>query len=154
MVALPCQAHSNDSTRTESHQVHCLAEAVFHEARGESIEGQAAVARVVMNRTRYPKTFGKSICEVVYQKGQFSWAPSEKLDWTRHQHDPLFMTITARSFFWMIEDYSNIRYTKKGVWEATYFSNTRPLAHNLKLSVVIGHHHFFNNPKLLAIKQG
>jgi len=50
----------------------CLANAVYFEARGESIEGQLAVAQVVLNRVaskKYPNT----ICEVVTQKAQFSF---------------------------------------------------------------------------------
>ena len=50
----------------------CLANAVYFEARGEPIEGQLAVAEVVLNRTRsgrYPPT----ICEVVTQPWQFSF---------------------------------------------------------------------------------
>lgn len=52
-------------------QIYCLAHAVYHEARGEPIEGQMAVAQVVMNRVnsaRYPDT----VCEVVYQERQFT----------------------------------------------------------------------------------
>ena len=44
----------------------CLAEAVYFEARSESVEGQAAVAQVVLNRVKsglYPS----NICGVVYQ---------------------------------------------------------------------------------------
>ena len=40
-------------------QTNCLATAVYFEARGEALEGQLAVARVVMNRAasgRYPPT--------------------------------------------------------------------------------------------------
>ena len=57
----------------------CLAEAIYFEARGESGEGQAAVAQVVLNRVSsglYPPT----ICGVVYQNRrhynacQFSFA--------------------------------------------------------------------------------
>ena len=47
----------------------CLAEAIYFEARGESEEGQAAVAQVVLNRVAsglYPA----SICGVVYQNRQ------------------------------------------------------------------------------------
>jgi spore germination cell wall hydrolase CwlJ-like protein len=50
----------------------CLASAIYFEARGESIEGQLAVAEVVLNRVasgRYPD----SICEVVKQPAQFSF---------------------------------------------------------------------------------
>jgi len=50
----------------------CLANAVYFEARGESLEGQLAVARVVMNRAasgQYPTTW----CGVVKQPAQFSF---------------------------------------------------------------------------------
>ena len=50
----------------------CLAGAVYFEARGESLEGQLAVAEVVLNRAasgEYPT----SICGVVKQPAQFSF---------------------------------------------------------------------------------
>jgi len=53
-------------------QANCLATAVYFEARGESVEGQLAVARVVMNRAasgRYPPDW----CSVVKQPAQFSF---------------------------------------------------------------------------------
>ena len=53
-------------------EANCLATAVYFEARGESVEGQLAVARVVMNRAlsgRYPGTW----CGVVKQPWQFSF---------------------------------------------------------------------------------
>lgn len=53
-------------------QTNCLATAVYFEARGETLEGQLAVARVVMNRAasgRYPTSW----CEVVKQPAQFSF---------------------------------------------------------------------------------
>jgi N-acetylmuramoyl-L-alanine amidase len=53
-------------------QTNCLATAVYFEARGESVEGQLAVARVVMNRAasgRYPPSW----CAVVKQPYQFSF---------------------------------------------------------------------------------
>lgn len=53
-------------------ETNCLATAVYFEARGESLEGQLAVARVVMNRAtsgRYPPDW----CSVVKQPAQFSF---------------------------------------------------------------------------------
>ena len=53
-------------------QTNCLATAVYFEARGESLEGQLAVAHVVMNRAssgRYPASW----CAVVKQPAQFSF---------------------------------------------------------------------------------
>jgi hypothetical protein len=53
-------------------ETNCLATAVYFEARGESLEGQLAVARVVINRAasgRYPGDW----CSVVKQPYQFSF---------------------------------------------------------------------------------
>jgi N-acetylmuramoyl-L-alanine amidase len=53
-------------------ETNCLATAVYFEARGESVDGQLAVARVVMNRAasgQYPATW----CGVVKQPAQFSF---------------------------------------------------------------------------------
>ncbi len=71
----------------------CLAKAIYFEARGESIDGQVAVGKVILNRVtdkRYPST----ICGVVFQnerwhnRCQFSFAcdgqsdkPSERKAW-------------------------------------------------------------------------
>ena len=58
----------------------CLAEAMYYEARGEGVDGQEAVAEVVLQRTRN-RNYGNTVCSVVYdgvEKGrldcQFSFA--------------------------------------------------------------------------------
>ncbi|MEM1053541.1 MAG: cell wall hydrolase [Pseudomonadota bacterium] len=59
-----------DATLTE--QLRCLAGAVYFEARGEPLDGQLAVAEVVINRAqdaRWPASY----CGVVYQRAQFSF---------------------------------------------------------------------------------
>jgi spore germination cell wall hydrolase CwlJ-like protein len=70
---------------------HCLAQAIYHEARGESREGQLAVANVIINRAmskKYPST----ICGVVYQnadkgryKCQFTFACDGRSDVARER---------------------------------------------------------------------
>lgn len=59
----------------------CLALNIYHEARGESREGQIAVAQVTINRVR-DSEFPDTICQVVYQKYsgvcQFSWVCVKK----------------------------------------------------------------------------
>jgi spore germination cell wall hydrolase CwlJ-like protein len=50
-------------------QWQCLAEALYFEARGESTEGQMAVAEVILNRVDARK-FPKSVCGVVHQGGE------------------------------------------------------------------------------------
>lgn len=64
-------------------QLKCLADNIYHEARGESIEGQLAVTHVVFNRTASNK-FPTTYCDVIHQgdtwqghiirnRCQFSW---------------------------------------------------------------------------------
>ncbi len=53
-------------------EANCIAVAVYHEARGETLEGQLAVAKVIMNRAASGK-YPTSWCGVVKQKWQFSF---------------------------------------------------------------------------------
>ncbi len=55
-----------------SAEEHCLAGAVYFESKSESLAGQLAVARVVINRAKSGR-FPSSICGVVYQPSQFSF---------------------------------------------------------------------------------
>jgi len=75
-------------------QLTCMAKNIFYEAGSESLNGQAAVARVVMNRIAHG--FGKDPCAVIYQAShvdkliddeiqkvklcQFSWVCEGKVD--------------------------------------------------------------------------
>ena len=60
-------------------ETNCLAEAIYYEARSETIDGQKAVAEVVLNRVGH-KAFPSTVCSVVYQGAerttgcQFSFA--------------------------------------------------------------------------------
>ncbi|HEX8063750.1 MAG TPA: cell wall hydrolase [Allosphingosinicella sp.] len=59
-------------TQAGDREMECLANAVYFEARSEPIEGQLAVAEVVLNRAasgRYPT----DLCSVITQKAQFSF---------------------------------------------------------------------------------
>lgn len=53
--------------RIPTSDVECLTQAIYYEARNESVEGQAAVAEVVLNRSR-SGTYPRSVCAVVYQR--------------------------------------------------------------------------------------
>lgn len=80
--------------RIPTNAVECLTQAIYYEARNESEEGQAAVAEVVINRSRsagYPR----DICQVVYQRNsrtcQFTFtcdgaigrSPVDMVKWAR-----------------------------------------------------------------------
>ncbi len=62
----------------------CLARAVYFEARGEPLEGQLAVAQVILNRVASGR-FAATVCGVVNQHGQFSFdrsrVPADGRDW-------------------------------------------------------------------------
>ena len=60
-------ANGQESLRGNS--LECLTAAVYYEARSESLDGQRAVAQVVLNRARHP-TYPNTICGVVYQGSQ------------------------------------------------------------------------------------
>lgn len=71
----------------DAEQHKCLALNIYHEARGEPVEGQIAVAHVTVNRVNHTNWPG-TICEVVYEPKQFSWThtiknplPTELLAW-------------------------------------------------------------------------
>lgn len=48
----------------------CLSLNLYHEARGEPLDGQHAVAQVTLNRANHDP---KKVCSVVTQRRQFSW---------------------------------------------------------------------------------
>tara|TARA_R110002110_G_scaffold79145_16_gene207093 strand:- start:3080 stop:3817 length:738 start_codon:yes stop_codon:yes gene_type:complete len=87
-------------------QRRCLAVGIYFEARGESTEGQLAVARVILNRVsseRYPD----SICGVVYQgasrktgcqfsftcDGKLNKVPRERRAWAKARRTAEYVTL-------------------------------------------------------------
>jgi spore germination cell wall hydrolase CwlJ-like protein len=54
------------STDLSEDDLECLVRNVYHESRGESLIGQAAVAHVTLNRVRSP-AYPDSVCDVVWQ---------------------------------------------------------------------------------------
>ena len=52
---------------------------IYHEARGEPIQGQIAVGNVVINRIDHPN-YPNTVCDVVYERKQFSWYSDGKSD--------------------------------------------------------------------------
>jgi N-acetylmuramoyl-L-alanine amidase len=55
-----------------SRELNCLAGAIYFESKGESLEGQLAVGRVIIARSKSGR-FPASYCGVVYQPSQFSF---------------------------------------------------------------------------------
>lgn len=61
-----------------SRELECLAGAIYFESRGEPINGQLAVAQVVINRAD-SRQFPSDYCGVVYQRAQFSFVKNGRM---------------------------------------------------------------------------
>ncbi len=104
---LPASVYNDD-------QLYCLAQNIYFESRGESLEGQAAVGWVTLNRlldSDHPDT----ICEVVWEDSQFSWThdgksdkPRDAVSWDRanaialdlvYSYDPLVDPTAGSTYF-------------------------------------------------------
>jgi N-acetylmuramoyl-L-alanine amidase len=73
-------------------EVKCLAQNIYFEARTESSLGQTAVAWVTLNRVDDPN-YPDTICDVVWDRKQFSWThdgksdrPRDRSAWTEAQY--------------------------------------------------------------------
>ena len=67
--------HQPVPTVAQATEFKCMLKNIYHEARGEGVEGMQAVALVTLNRA---KQQDKTVCEVVYQRKQFSWTNTAK----------------------------------------------------------------------------
>ena len=74
-----------DAAVAQDRDLHCLANAVYFESRGEPLEGQLAVAQAILNRVESGR-YASSICGVVNQPKQFSFdrtrTPRAGTDWS------------------------------------------------------------------------
>jgi len=82
--------------KIDEKQLKCLADNIYYEANGESIHGQAAVARVVMNRIRYG--FANTPCQVVYQTNMIT-----KIDEATQE----LVKVKLCQFSWVCENKKN-----------------------------------------------
>lgn len=71
-ASLAAMVRDVDTASTLNVEENCLATAIFYESRSESLEGQLAVARVIINRSRSSR-FADSLCSVILQPKQFSF---------------------------------------------------------------------------------
>lgn len=122
----------------------CLARAVYFEARGESLKGQAAIAQVVLNRVRNP-AYPDTACAVVYQNStwlnrcQFSFACDGNADIIDDQRAwrlarDIVMAVSAGKIF-LVEIGSSTHYY------ANYVSPS--WARSMRKSAQIGKHLFY-----------
>jgi len=146
LCVLPATAQEPDFV-AYSKDVKCLATAIYFEARGEPVAGQAAVAQVVLNRLRSDR-YPKSVCGVVYQNAQarnrcqFSFAcdgksdvPREAAAWSRARNVAAD-ALAHRREVWAVGDAT--------LYHARYVSPT--WAPKVTLVSSIGQHMFYIEP--------
>jgi N-acetylmuramoyl-L-alanine amidase len=129
-------------TRLTQSAQHCLALAMYWEAKNEGADGMLAVASVVLNRVAHPE-FPDTVCGVVKQGGesppcQFSWwcdgksdRPTEARAWA-----------TATQIAERVLQSPPSDYTRG----ALFFHNTAietPWLHKRQRTVQIGRHIFY-----------
>jgi len=128
---------------TGDSQWQCLAEAIYFEARGEPIDGQIAVAEVVLNRTG-DRNFPNSVCGVTKQGAgsgrgcQFSYACDGNSD--------VMKSALPRTRAEKLATLVLSGRTSDITEGATYFHtrSVRPSwSHQMTRTASIGHHHFY-----------
>lgn len=72
---------TNEKVRYSKTDFFCMAKNIYHEAGHEPITGRYAVAQVTLNRMEN-ENYPDSVCGVVFQHKQFSWANNHGRRWT------------------------------------------------------------------------
>lgn len=129
-------------------EVDCLSLNIYHEARGESVRGQEAVALVTLNRAksgRYPD----NVCDVVYQGSkrrtgcQFSWTCDRRSDEPRDQTTyQRCREVAIEVLNNQVEDFTN----RADHYHAT--SVTPRWARAFKQTIRVGTHIFYTSARL------
>lgn len=131
----------NEKLTYKDIDIFCLAKNIYHEAGIEVEEGKYAVAQVTLNRvnhTDYPNT----ICDVVMDPYQFSWANNRSVRWI-HPEGPIWeeaKNIAKK----VIED----GYRHNGLYQVNYYhaDHVYPRwATNMEMRAVIGRHVFYED---------
>ncbi len=135
-------------------EMECVAQNAHYEARAEGSEGMYAVTAVVLNRYRANK-WPSDLCDIVYQKSQFSWTNKiRKKPWKRTDKELLVYSGAALADFsspYPTSDASmSLRGNKfdsvdptNGATHYHNFSVSPKWAKGMEVTAVIGNHIFY-----------
>lgn len=132
----PALVNQSRDLYAKTMELDCLAKNIYHEARGEPLKGQIAVAQVTINRVRSGK-FQDTVCGTVFAYKQFSWT----LDKSKKIKDMKAWKISV--------DVAKIALNKSiklPEFKAMYFhtKQTNPYwKHNKRVLARIGNHIFY-----------
>lgn len=112
---------------------------LYHEARGECLEGMLAIGHVVMNRASRK---GVTVKEVILQPWQFSWHNGGEYP-PIENYNSLAVCLNAA------EKLINERLSGKDLWRADHYFNPSIVlpswAKNMKFIKRIGNHDFYKD---------
>ena len=146
IISLSTTSHGNFNIhQTDSFvesEINCLGEAIYREARGESITGMSSVGLVVMNRVKSGK-FPKTVCGVTHQRTrgmcQFSYVCNKSLP-------PIRESEKFKSFYLAKMIY---RHQIKDITHGSTFFDMGKMSTNKKMhiakSIKIGLHQFYKD---------
>ena len=130
-------------------QIACMARNIYYEAGAEAMRGQAAVARVVMNRVNHG--FAETPCKVIYQKTtinenvvcQFSWVCEGKDDPSKS--NPKYKRALQVAYDVMVFDmYKNVVPKSALFFHSIHIDPLWPY----KQVAIIGNHIFYSKQKV------
>lgn len=134
-------------------QLQCMAKNIFYEAGSESIKGQAAVARVVLNRVAHG--FANTPCNVIYQTTetengkvcQFSWVCENKSEPNKNSYR--YKVAQQVAYDVMVHDkYNDVIPTSVLFFHNMSVTPIWPYAEALR----IGNHIFYSKQKKQPLK--
>ena len=103
-ASLSAMVAGMDHQEPEDEQLRCLATGVYFESKGESLDGQLAVAHVIINRANSGR-FAASHCGVLTQRGQFSFVRGGVIPRATHQGQ--WRTAVAIARIALADDWAN-----------------------------------------------
>lgn len=150
-TTLKDDSSSNSATHSSEREINCLALNIYHEARGEPHDGQLAVAYVTMNRVASPR-YPQTVCEVVWQRRQFSWTHDRRSDAPR---DTRAWGKAMRIASFIYNNYFRFQQVTKGATDMTkgalfYFAPRKVSPYwtkNMVATTAIGSHVFLRDDR-------
>lgn len=134
-------ADRHDTSGFSRAEMRCLARAVYHEARGEPLEGQIAVAEVVIARSRDRRWKG-DLCRTIRMPDQFFFVKGGR---TSPIEDPE----AAQRMMDLARDVASGRLASRAKGALYYHADyAHPVwRHDLKLTARIKTHIFYADPE-------
>lgn len=122
----------------------CLAMNIYHENRGDTYQGQSAVAQVTMNRAQWRQN---NVCKTVMERNQFSWTRNAVVKTSVGYQVKLFAEPKELKAWETAKDIAFQTLNKHGSWlKATHYHalNVHPeWANKLKYVGRFGNHVYY-----------